>query len=124
MKKVRMVISLFLLMLFAFGQVKAMSLPAVKNIPMHKEKGHLGTRTEEPNVSVSLDEAHLVVSISRYVGEVNVILVDVNGSIVVNDTFVVNEKNDYLLRSFTRFIGFYSITIELDNVTYYGIIDD
>ena len=30
MKKVRMVISLFLLMLFAFGQVKAMSLPAVK----------------------------------------------------------------------------------------------
>lgn len=119
-----MVISLFLLMLFAFGQVKAMSLPAVKNIPMHKEKGHLGTRTEEPNVSVSLDEAHLVVSISRYVGEVNVILVDVNGSIVVNDTFVVNEKNDYLLRSFTRFIGFYSITIELDNVTYYGIIDD
>ena len=124
MKKVRMVISLFLLMLFAFGQVKAMSLPAVKNIPMHKEKGHLGTRTEGPNVSVSLDEAHLVVSISRYVGEVNVILVDVNGSIVVNDTFVVNEKNDYLLRSFTRFIGFYSITVELDNVTYYGIIDD
>lgn len=56
---------------------------------MHKEKGHLGTRTEGPNVSVSLDEAHLVVSISRYVGEVNVILVDVNGSIVVNDTFVV-----------------------------------
>ena len=123
MKKVRMVISLFLLMLFDFGQVKAMSLPAVKNIPVHKEKGHLGTRTAEPSVTASLEQNQLTVGVSHYTGIVKVYVYGDNGSLMASSSGAI-EGNGLCTLDMSAFEnGSYNVTVELGDMIYWGMFD-
>lgn len=122
MKKVKLLISFLLFMLFISSQVKAMGVPKAKDIPVYKKGPHMGTRTTEANVAVSLDGDNLAVNISKYVGNVNVAIIDVTGCVVTSRTFVVdgNGSDNLGLSSLEK--GFYSLTIELENMTYCGII--
>lgn len=123
MKKVKMLISFLLFLLFTSSQVNAECSSKAKDIPMYKIKKHLGTRTAEPSVTASLDNNSLVVNISKYNGEVNVVIIDVTGCIVANATFVVEGRGSHRLDLSELKDGAYSITIELDNVIYCGTID-
>lgn len=123
MKKVKMLVSFLLFLLFTSSQVNAECSSKAKDIPMYKIKKHLGTRTAEPSVTASLDNNSLVVNISKYNGEVNVVIIDVTGCIVANATFVVEGRGSHRLDLSELKDGAYSITIELDNVIYCGTID-
>ena len=123
MKKVKMFVSFLLFLLFTSSQVNAECSSKAKDIPMYKIKKHLGTRTAEPSVTASLDNNSLVVNISKYNGEVNVVIIDVTGCIVANTTFVVEGRGSHRLDLSELKDGAYSITIELDNVIYCGTID-
>lgn len=123
MKNLKMYISFLLFLLFTSSQVKAECSSKAKDIPVYKVKKHLGTRTTEPSVTASLDNNSLAVNISKYDGEVNVVIIDVTGSIVANATFVVEERGSHRLDLSELKDGAYSITIELDNVIYCGTID-
>lgn len=123
MKKVKMLISFLLFLLFTSSQVNAECSSKAKDIPMYKIKKHLGTRTAEPSVTASLDNNSLAVNISKYDGEVNVVIIDVTGCIVANATFVVEGRGSHRLDLSELKDGAYSITIELDNVIYCGTID-
>lgn len=123
MKNLKMYISFLLFLLFTSSQVKAECSSNAKDIPVYKVKKHLGTRTTEPSVTASLDNNSLAVNISKYDGEVNVVIIDVTGSIVANATFVVEGRGSHRLDLSELKNGAYSITIELDNVIYCGTID-
>ena len=123
MKKVKMYISFLLLLLFTSSQAKAGEVPKAQDIPMYKKVPHLGTRTTEPGVTASLDNNSLAVNVSKYVGEVNVVIMDVTGSIVANATFIVGGNGSHCLGISELKDGAYSVTIELGNVIYYGTID-
>lgn len=123
MKKFKMFISFLLFLLFTSIQVKAGDAPKAQDIPVYKKVSHLGTRTTEANVSVSLDGDNLAVSISKYVGNVNVAIIDATGCVVASRTFAVdgNGSDNLGLSSLEK--GFYSLTIELDDVVYCGTFD-
>ena len=123
MKKLKMFISFLLFLLFTSIQVKAGDAPKAQDIPVYKKVTHLGTRTTEANVSVSLDGDNLAVSISKYVGNVNVAIIDATGCVVASRTFAVdgNGSDNLGLSSLEK--GFYSLTIELDDVVYCGTFD-
>ena len=123
MKKVKMFVSFLLFLLFTSSQVNAECSSKAKDIPMYKVKKHLGTRTTEPSVSASLDNNSLAVNISKYDGEVNVVIIDVTGSIVANSTFIVEGNGSHRLELSELKDGAYSLTIALDNVSYCGTID-
>lgn len=123
MKKVKMLISFLLFLNLASNQVKAMFLLTVKTIPMHKEKGHLGTRTEKTNVSAILEDGDIVVNISKYVGDVKVGFIDETGCVVTNRTFFIEGNGSERIGLPESKNGFYTITIMLDNVVYTGFID-
>lgn len=118
-----MLISFLLFLLFTSSQVNAECSSKAKDIPMYKIKKHLGTRTAEPSVTASLDNNSLAVNISKYDGEVNVVIIDVTGSIVANSTFIVEGNGSQRLELSELNDGVYSMTIELDNVIYCGTID-
>lgn len=123
MKNVKMFVSFLLFLLFTSSQVNAECSSKAKDIPMYKIKKHLGTRTTEPSVSASLDNNSLAVNISKYDGEVNVVIIDVTGSIVANSTFIVEGNGSHRLELSELKDGAYSLTIALDNVSYCGTID-
>ena len=116
MKKVKLFISFLLLLLFTSSQVKAGEAPKAQDIPIYQKGAHLGTRTIEPSVTASLDNNSLAVNISKYDGEVNVVIIDVTGSIVANSTFIVEGNGSHRLELSELKNGAYSITIALDNV--------
>lgn len=118
-----MFISFLLFLLFASTQVKAGEAPKAQDIPMYRKRAHLGTRTTEPSVAASLDNNSLTVNINKYDGEVNVVIIDVTGSIVANSTFIVEGNGSQRLELSELNDGVYSMTIELDNVIYCGTID-
>lgn len=72
MKKIQIFNLLLLLMLLASSKMLAMYPSQNKVIPMHKEKGHLRARTEEPSIVANLQQGMLIVVIelgdSIYVG--------------------------------------------------------
>lgn len=123
MKKFKMFISFLLFLLFTSIQVKAGDAPKAQDIPVYKKVSHLGTRTAEPSVTASLDGDNLAVSISKYVGNVNVAIIDATGCVVASRTFAVdgNGSDNLGLSSLEK--GFYSLTIEMDDVVYCGTFD-
>ncbi len=123
MKKVKLLISFLLFTLFTSSQVKAMEAPKAQDIPVYKKGPHLGTRTAETSVAVSLDGDNLAINISKYVGNVNVAITDVTGCVVTSKIFVVEGDGSDNLGLSSLEGGFYSLTIELDNVFYCGTID-
>lgn len=100
MKKVKNFILFLLFLLFTFSQVKAMGAPKAQDIPVYKKGPHMGTRTIEPRVIVSLDDSNLAVTISKYDGEVKVIVIDDAGCVAANRcngrTLLLNQKEGEL----------------------------
>lgn len=110
-------------MLSASNQVKAMSAPEAKDIPIYKKRAHLGTRTADPIVTASLDENQLVINIGRFVGDAEIAIVDETGSVAMNTTFAVDGYGKKSLELSELPTGFYTIEIILDKTIYYGEID-
>lgn len=123
MKKVKIFISFLLFLLFTFSQVKAMRAPKAQDIPVYKKGPHMGTRTIEPRVIVSLDDSNLAVTISKYDGEVKVVVIDDADCVAANKIFVVEGSTSEELELSGLKHGFYSISIELDKVVYCGVFD-
>lgn len=90
MKKIQIFNLLLLLMLLVSSKMLAMYPSQNKVIPMHKEKGHLRARTEEPSIVANLQQGMLIVSVSRYFGKTAVYIYDDNGCLVTSmSTFMV-----------------------------------
>jgi len=123
MRKMKMYISFLLFLLFTSSQVKAEEASKAQDIPVYKKGAHLGARTTEPSVTASLDNNSLAVNVSKYVGEANVVIMDMTGSIVANATFIVGGNGSLCLGISELKDGAYSVTIELGNVIYCGTID-
>ncbi len=123
MKKVKMLISFLLFLFFTYGQVKAVCPPKAQDIPVYKKGPHMGTRTTEACVNVSLDDGDIIVNISKYVGDVKVAIVGKTGCVVTNRTFFIEGNGSERIGLPESKNVFYTITIMLDNVVYTGIID-
>ena len=97
MKNLKMYISFLLFLLFTSSQVKAECSSKAKDIPVYKVKKHLGTRTTEPGVTASLDNNSLVVNISKYDGEVNVVIIDVTAVLLQMQLLLLKEEEVIVL---------------------------
>ena len=123
MKKVKLLISFLLLMLFTSSQVKAESSPKAQDVPVYKEKRHLGTRTTEPSVTASLEQNQLTVNVSRYMGLARVYVYDANGNIVAITSLFVDGMGQCTLGLANLSGGFYEVVIELFNENYVGTFE-
>lgn len=123
MKKVKMLVSFLLFLLFTSSQVNAECSSKTKDIPMYKVKKHLGTRTTEPSVTASLEQNQLTVNVSRYVGIARVKIYDDSGSFVANISLIVDGTGQSALDLSTFNDGFYEIAVEFDNMIYVGTFE-
>lgn len=123
MKKVKMLISFLLLLLFTSIQVKAGDAPKAQDIPMYKKVPHLGTRTAEPSVTASLEQNQLTVNVGCYMGIVKVYVYGDNGSLMASSSVAI-EGNGLCTLDLSAFEnGSYNVTIELGDMIYWGIFD-
>lgn len=123
MKKVKMFVLMLLLILFAPSPVNAKCSPAVKNIPMHKKMGHLGTRADGLDIVVSLEQKSLVAKVNHYVGEVKVYVYDGSGNIVATTFQFVDGEGQCSLDLPTLDSGSYEVVVEFSNVIYVGAFE-
>lgn len=123
MKKLKMYISFLLFLLFTSIQVKAGDAPKVHDIPMYRKRAHLGTRTTEPSVTASLDQNQLTVNACRYMGIVKVYVYGDNGSLMASSSVAIEGNGLCILDLSALENGSYNITVELENMIYWGMFD-
>ena len=123
MKKVKMLVSFLLFLLFTSSQVNAECSSKAKDIPVYKVKKHLGTRTTEPSVTASLEQNQLTVNVSRYMGIVKVYVYGDNGSLMASSSVAI-EGNGLCPLDMSAFEnGSYNVTVELGDMIYWGMFD-
>ncbi len=123
MKKVKMLVSFLLFLLFTSSQVNAECSSKAKDIPVYKVKKHLGTRTTEPSVTASLEQNQLTVGVNHYIGIVKVYVYGDNGSLMTSSSAAI-EGNGLCSLDLSVFEnGSYNVTIELGDMIYWGIFD-
>ena len=123
MKKVKMLISFLLFLLFTSSQVKAGEAPKTQDITMYKKAPHLGTRTTEPSVTASLEQNQLTVNVGCYMGIVKVYVYGDNGSLMTSSSAAI-EGNGLCTLNMSAFEnGSYNVTVELGDMIYWGIFD-
>lgn len=123
MKKVKMLISFLLLLLFTSIQVKAGDAPKAQDIPMYKKVLHLGTRTAEPSVTASLEQNQLTVNVGCYMGIVKVYVYGDNGSLMASSSVAIEGNGLCTLDLSALENGSYNVTVELENMIYWGMFD-
>lgn len=123
MKKVKMLISFLLLLLFTSIQVKAGDAPKAQDIPMYKKVPHLGTRTAEPSVTASLEQNQLTVNVGCYMGIVKVYVYGDNGSLMASSSVAIEGNGLCTLDLSALENGSYNVTVELENMIYWGMFD-
>ena len=123
MKKVKMYISFLLFLLFASSQVKAECSSNAKDIPVYKVKKHLGTRTAEPSVTASLEQNQLTVNVGCYMGIVKVYVYGDNGSLMASSSAAIEGNGLCTLDLSALENGSYNVTVELENMIYWGMFD-
>ena len=123
MKNLKMYISFLLFLLFTSSQVKATSAPKAKDIPVYKVKKHLGTRTTEPSVTASLEQNQLTVNVGCYVGIVKVYVYGDNGSLMASSSVAIEGNGLCTLDLSALENGSYNVTVELENMIYWGMFD-
>lgn len=123
MKKVKMLISFLLLLLFTSIQVKAGDAPKAQDIPMYKKVPHLGTRTAEPSVIASLEQNQLTVNVGCYMGIVKVYVYGDNGSLMASSSVAIEGNGLCTLDLSALENGSYNVTVELENMIYWGMFD-
>lgn len=123
MKKVKMLVSFLLFLLFTSSQVNAECSSKAKDIPVYKVKKHLGTRTTEPSVTASFEQNQLTVGVNHYIGIVKVYVYGDNGSLMTSSSAAI-EGNGLCSLDLSAFEnGSYNVTIELGDMIYWGIFD-
>lgn len=123
MKKVKMLVSFLLFLLFTSSQVNAECSSKAKDIPVYKVKKHLGTRTTEPSVTASLEQNQLTVGVNHYIGIVKVYVYGDNESLMTSSSAAI-EGNGLCSLDLSAFEnGSYNVTIELGDMIYWGIFD-
>lgn len=123
MKKVKMLISFLLFLLFTSSQVKAGEAPKAQDIPMYKKTPHLGTRTTEPSVTASLEQNKLTVDVGCYMGIVKVYVYGDNGSLMTSSSVAIEGNGLCTLDLSALENGSYNVTVELENMIYWGMFD-
>ena len=123
MKKIQIFNLLLLLMLLVPSKMLAMYPCQNKVIPMHKEKGHLRARTEEPSIVANLQQGMLIVSVSRYFGKTAVYIYDDNGCLVTSMSTFVDGKELYSFDLSIMEKGAYNVVIELGDSIYVGAFE-
>ena len=123
MKNLKMYISFLLFLLFTSSQVKATSAPKAKDIPVYKVKKHLGTRTTEPSVTASLEQNQLTVNVGCYMGIVKVYVYGDNGSLMASSSVAIEGNGLCTLDLSALENGSYNVTVELENMIYWGMFD-
>lgn len=123
MKKVKMLISFLLLLLFTSIQVKAGDAPKAQDIPMYKKVPHLGARTAEPSVTASLEQNQLTVNVGCYMGIVKVYVYGDNGSLMASSSVAIEGNGLCTLDLSALENGSYNVTVELENMIYWGMFD-
>lgn len=123
MKKIQMLISFLVFLLFTSNQVIAVCSPKAKDIPMYKKGAHLGARTTKPGVTASLEKGQLMISVTRYTGIVNVEIYNDTGSLVTTTSLFVDGKGQCTLDLATLDGGSYEASVELSNVIYVGTFE-
>ena len=123
MKKVKMLISFLLFLLFTSSQVKAGEAPKAQDIPMYKKAPHLGMRTTEPSVTASLEQNKLTVDVGCYMGIVKVYVYGDNGSLMASSSVAIEGNGLCTLDLSALENGSYNVTVELENMIYWGMFD-
>lgn len=123
MKKVKMLVSFLLFLLFTSSQVNAECSSKAKDIPVYKVKKHLGTRTTEPSVTASLEQNQLTVNVSRYMGIVKVYVYGDNGSLLASSSVAIEGNGSCTLDMSAIENGSYNVTVELGDMIYWGMFD-
>lgn len=118
-----MYISFLLFLLFASIQVKAGDAPKAQDIPMYKKVPHLGTRTAEPSVTASLEQNQLTVNVGCYMGIVKVYVYGDNGSLMASSSVAIEGNGLCTLDLSALENGSYNVTVELENMIYWGMFD-
>lgn len=123
MKKVKMLVSFLLFLLFTSSQVNAECSSKAKDIPVYKVKKHLGTRTTEPSVTARLEQNQLTVNVSRYMGIVKVYVYGDNGSLLASSSVAIEGNGSCTLDMSAIENGSYNVTVELGDMIYWGMFD-
>lgn len=123
MKKVKLVISFILFMLFTSSQVKAVCTPEAKDIPVREKGSHIGTRTSELSVIASLEQGLLTVNVSHYIGIVKIYVYDANGILMTTSSVLTESSGWCSLDLSSLEQGPYKVTIELGDITYWGMLN-
>lgn len=123
MKKVRLVIALLLLLVVNPSHLKGNNTSNARSIPMHKIVRHQRLRSEEPCVMVSFEQKNLLVDVSRYIGNVNIVISDDNGCVVSNNTIWIEGKASELIDFSALSPNTYYISIEVGDLFFYGFIN-
>ena len=118
-----MYISFLLFLLFASIQVKAGDAPKAQDISMYKKVPHLGTRTAEPSVTASLEQNQLTVNVGCYMGIVKVYVYGDNGSLMASSSAAIEGNGSCTLDMSAFENGSYNVTVELENMIYWGMFD-
>lgn len=118
-----MFISFLLFLLFTSIQVKAGEAPKAQDIPMYKKAPHLGTRTTEPSVTASLEQNKLTVDVGCYMGIVKVYVYGDNGSLMASSSVAIEGNGLCTLDLSALENGSYNVTVELENMIYWGMFD-
>lgn len=118
-----MYISFLLLLLFTSIQVKAGGTPKAQDIPVYKKVSHLGTRTAEPSVTASLEQNQLTVNVGCYMGIVKVYVYGDNGSLMASSSAAIEGNGLCTLDLSALENGSYNVTVELENMIYWGMFD-
>ena len=125
MKKVKLFISFLLFLLFTSSQsqVKAECSSKAQDIPVYKKVSHLGTRTAEPSVTASLEQNQLTVNVGCYMGIVKVYVYGDNGSLMASSSVAIEGNGLCTLDLSALENGSYNVTVELENMIYWGMFD-
>ncbi len=123
MKKVKMLISFLLFLLFTSSQVKAEGAPKAQDIPVYKKGPHMGTRTTEPSVTANLEQEQLTVNVSHWYGVVKICIYDNVGNLVTNTYLIAYDKGLSVLDLSALEYGTYEISIEFDDMIYVGAFE-
>lgn len=123
MKKVKLLISFLLFLLFTSSQVKAECSSKAQDIPIYKVKKHLGTRTTEPSVTATLEQNQLTVNVSRYAGIAKVYVYDNSGNLLVSSSVIIEGNGTCSLDLSELEWDSNEIVIKLGDITFWGVLD-
>ncbi len=123
MKKIKMLISFLLFLLFTSNQVKAVCTLETKDIPVREKGAHLGTRTSEPIVTASLEDEKLTVNVNHYLGVAKVYIYDDNGNLMATSSVLIEGNGWCSLDLSSLEQAPYTVIVELEDITYWGMLD-